>query len=334
MDCFDVCECCGVGFYHHKDNSKKFKYCSKRCVGLATGGIYAAKRKKEWERESAKQTKLAILKYFNDRIEKKENSCWIWTGSKKDSGGIAIFRGKKYVASRMSWLLYRADELPKGCLMHLCKNNLCVNPEHLIFGATKVKSVCLNCGETYKVFHYYAKKSKFCSLRCRSSYGGKLVHQLIRDKWILGGEDGYKKALKIKLLENIDRKESGCWEWKKRKNWGGYGRLSFRGKQLIASRASWMAYNGNIELGKNVLHKYDNPLCVNPEHLFLGSHLDNARDKIKKNRGHKNSLTVEKVSMIKKLIQRGIPMSRLATDYGVCVGTIKCIKYGKTWKDV
>lgn len=80
----------------------------------------------------------------------------------------------------------------------------------------------------------------------------------------------------------VDR--SGCWEWTSFTDRHGYGRFTFEKRLLLAHRASWMFHNGSIPAGLCVLHRCDNPLCVKPEHLFLGTIADNNRDAMQKGR--------------------------------------------------
>jgi HNH endonuclease len=76
-----------------------------------------------------------------------------------------------------------------------------------------------------------------------------------------------------------------CWPWTGWKR-GGYGRLRVEGrKQVSAHRFVWETVHGTIPDGLGVLHRCDNPCCCNPKHLFLGTPLDNARDRDAKGRG-------------------------------------------------
>lgn len=77
---------------------------------------------------------------------------------------------------------------------------------------------------------------------------------------------------------------TGCWNWVGSKTIEGYGNFSTRRKQYKAHRFSWEIKFGKIPIGKLVCHSCDNPSCVNPEHLWLGTDKDNALDKVKKNR--------------------------------------------------
>lgn len=79
--------------------------------------------------------------------------------------------------------------------------------------------------------------------------------------------------------------EDECWLWLASKTAdGGYGRLTFQARSYTAHRFCWEAHNGPIEPGQHVLHRCDQPDCVNPAHLFLGTHAQNMRDKVEKGR--------------------------------------------------
>jgi hypothetical protein len=78
---------------------------------------------------------------------------------------------------------------------------------------------------------------------------------------------------------------SGCWLWDGNTYHAfGYGIVSYKGKQHTTSRLAWMAYRGPIPDEMHVLHKCDNPACLNPDHLFLGTHRDNVADMNRKGR--------------------------------------------------
>lgn len=81
----------------------------------------------------------------------------------------------------------------------------------------------------------------------------------------------------------IKAEHSGyCWEWKASKNIGGYGVYKIGRKMIIASRVAYQIVHGKIGENIHVLHKCDNPGCVNPDHLFAGTHQDNMDDMVKK----------------------------------------------------
>lgn len=134
---------------------------------------------------------------------------------------------------------------------------------------------------------------------------------------------------------------SGCWLWLSTLTSDGYGRIIDDRKrsrrQILAHRISWELHRGLIPELANVLHTCDNPGCVNPEHLFLGSHSDNMRDSVKK--GRKNNLKGEKhgnaklteaqALEIKHSSDRGVD---LAARFGVAATLISKIRSGENWK--
>lgn len=136
-----------------------------------------------------------------------------------------------------------------------------------------------------------------------------------------------------------------CLEWQgyslKRK-WSGYGIITMNRKQYRTHRFAWIIKNGFIPDKLCVLHKCDNQKCVNPEHLFLGTLVDNNLDRDKKNRnvavyGDKNGnskLTVEAVKMIKAYIKDDYSYAWIAKQFGVRWQNIQAIAKGRTWKNV
>lgn len=86
-----------------------------------------------------------------------------------------------------------------------------------------------------------------------------------------------QKAL-LKMTSKVEVSPSGCWIYTGYKNESGYGRFRANGKKVLAHRFSYQMKVGSIPNGMLVLHKCDNPACVNPEHLYLGKDKDNAGD--------------------------------------------------------
>jgi len=84
-------------------------------------------------------------------------------------------------------------------------------------------------------------------------------------------------------------KSGDCWEWTGYRERYGYGRVSMvaigMSNKVLAHRAAWILTHGEIPSGMNICHTCDNPICVNPSHLFLGTHQDNMRDRDSKGRG-------------------------------------------------
>ena len=146
----------------------------------------------------------------------------------------------------------------------------------------------------------------------------------------------------------IKTKSDDCWEWTAYKNKKGYGQLGLgsRGEgTILAHRASYLIHNKSLCTNLMVLHKCDNPSCVNPEHLYQGTASDNTKDMIKRNRsvfggynpasGEKNSnskLTGNQIKNIRKEI-RHMSCRQLGKKYGVAHSTIARIIRGETWNN-
>jgi hypothetical protein len=137
---------------------------------------------------------------------------------------------------------------------------------------------------------------------------------------------------------------SGCFIWTAAVTPDGYGLLAKERSHLsggsamfLAHRASWELHRGPIIDGLHVLHNCDNPYCVNPDHLFLGTHSDNMKDSVAK--GRKNNakgvahggakLTEEQALEIKYSKESG---AALAKRFGVWPTLIHKIRHGKAWK--
>lgn len=139
------------------------------------------------------------------------------------------------------------------------------------------------------------------------------------------------------LLDDDDK----CWEYIGPITSGGYGKITNKGKGFPAHRFSWMIRYGKIPNGLCVLHKCDNPPCVNPKHLFLGTYKDNAQDKIKKHRcnfkGTNNGrakLDWNKVNKIRELwITGNYTKVGLGKLFGVSDTTIGMIIKNQIWGD-
>jgi len=90
--------------------------------------------------------------------------------------------------------------------------------------------------------------------------------------------------MKDYIKERVSVELNGCWVWIRSKNSDGYGNANYEGKQWLAHRLSYTAFNGAIPDGMVVMHTCDRPECVSPHHLKLGSLSDNVQDMIAKGR--------------------------------------------------
>jgi len=135
--------------------------------------------------------------------------------------------------------------------------------------------------------------------------------------------------------------ETGCMNWIGATQ-KGYGAMRTGGQTVRAHRFAWVRANGSIPDGMHVLHKCDNPLCCNADHLFLGTHIDNMRDAVAKGRAAGGSLPGEanpncmlkEAQVVSILSRKGKPSSSLAREFGVSNSTVKAIRAGRLWSYV
>lgn len=156
-------------------------------------------------------------------------------------------------------------------------------------------------------------------------------------------ENGKREWLKRKLLESISKVDSGCWEWQRGKS-NGYGYVKIPGQQNVGAHIlSYRLFVGGIPDGQWVLHRCDNPPCINPDHLFLGTCQDNIDDMRSKGRNYRPigelnkfaKLTWAKVAEIRKAYRTGAANQKiLAERYGVAASMISCVVNYVTWTDI
>ena len=133
-------------------------------------------------------------------------------------------------------------------------------------------------------------------------------------------------------------KGSYCWEWTAAKDEDGYGFFWWKNKQVRAHRFSAEHFGGLSVGGIQVLHTCDNPSCVNPKHLFVGTNADNMRDKNEKGRQvrgegcHKAILKEKDVFAIRRSLSQGVSRKVLRVKYGVSKSTILWVANGWSWK--
>lgn len=186
-----------------------------------------------------------------------------------------------------------------------------------------------NCDVCNKL--YECCTSRTCSFDCRGTYAAKEQWKVTHAKWRQETPDETKELMRESFEKFFDKAE-GCWLWKGgKKNKMPYGCFVFRHRNWIAHRASYYLYKGELPPKALVLHSCDNASCVNPDHLRLGTHIDNQRDKIIRGRGKVEKLTIDQVKEIKALIATGKACLQISKLYGVSNVNILNIKHGKIW---
>lgn len=155
------------------------------------------------------------------------------------------------------------------------------------------------------------------------------------------------------LMDRLDKHSmpepnSGCQIWLSRsRNPYGHGQMGVNGKTIMAHRVAWICAHGHIPAGMLVLHRCDTPGCINPNHLFLGTHQDNEDDKVRKGRqargeklahprasGEKNGNSKLTANEVRAIRAMNAPQRRIAEQFGVTQAIISKIKRNEVWINV
>ena len=189
--------------------------------------------------------------------------------------------------------------------------------------ATATK-ICNHCGKSYVLSNSPAniKKSKFC---CKACFAESLKQTKSFTEFMVG-----------RISERSSTKDNGCIEYTGPK--AVYGHIEYKRKTYLAHRISWELHNGEIPKGMCICHVCDNPLCINPNHLFLGTYLDNVRDMITKGRAKHGQRKTPKVTPliaheIRALHKLGIPHKIIAEKFNISRPMVSMVANNKRVQD-
>lgn len=182
--------------------------------------------------------------------------------------------------------------------------------------------ICPTCGIEFTRSH---DRSIRCSYKCSASFRFQKTAERF---W--------------KLVDKADC----CWKWKSSLNNKGYGQFGcvYRGKwrTVLAHRYSWELNRGPISKGGLILHRCDNPSCVNPAHLFIGTQAENLADMVQKGRAYKGGATRgeqngnHKIRACDAIQIRDAPgtLHEVALQFGISPSQILRIRQLKSWAHV
>jgi hypothetical protein len=140
--------------------------------------------------------------------------------------------------------------------------------------------------------------------------------------------------------------ETGCWNWTGYLDPEGYGRVNWTDRSdVLVHRWAWRLWRGGL-YGLHVLHRCDNRACFNPDHLYLGTQAENARDAIERGemtppdwrarrntaRGERHGFAKLTEAQARAILTDPRPAARVAPEYGVCAETIRRIRAGAAWR--
>lgn len=137
--------------------------------------------------------------------------------------------------------------------------------------------------------------------------------------------------------------DSGCLVWQGSRHRQGYGQFRYLGERWLSHRVAWQLHHGDIPKGMCVLHKCDNPPCVNIDHLFIGTARDNARDRDAKGRHHnpageahyRAGITEKEVIRMRALYESGeCTQKDLCEEFGITCPHVWLVVNRKSWRHI
>lgn len=296
----------------------------------------------------------------------KTDTCWLWKGWRQHGYGKIEYSGKTHQVHRLSYALHIAPIEAKVKVRQTCGIKNCINPAHLELEKTlekdkkrlweKVdilspaqcwvwKAAVNNYG--HPIFDHKPARRLVYEWERSSIPAGMMVlnscdNALCVNPSHLSLAESARGSTVERFWRRVKRTNT-CWLWTGSILPNGYGKISIKHRDVLAHRYSYELLKGKIPDGHLCLHKCDVRNCVNPEHLFTGTHLDNMEDRNRKKRqakghqmgAHSAKLSDEQVKEIRSQYSPGNTSQRqLAEEYGLNQSQISRILTRKRYKHV
>jgi len=173
-----------------------------------------------------------------------------------------------------------------------------------------IEKTCLSCSTVFRVLPYRAETAKYCSRRCRAANAASWTSRPLLDRF----------------WDKVERRDcSDCWPWTGATTFGGYGVIGLGRRRLLrAHRVSYEAHYGPIPDGAVVRHTCDNPSCVNPSHLLIGTQKDNMADKIERGRASRRKKLSDRA--VQEIRASSDTVRRIANKYDISAGYVSMLK--------
>lgn len=198
------------------------------------------------------------------------------------------------------------------------------------YGMRKIPFVTLKCEQCDKPFETPVRRmrvARFCGKECFYKHGSGVKARSIDEK----------RELFSTMHKPWQNGLWRCWQWNGTTDDNGYGIFTRTNGSRLAHRASWFFEHGELREEDFVLHECDNPSCVNPAHLFLGTQSDNIADMVSKCRhqvGEQRPAAKLKESGVREIRAMDGPHQKIADLFGVTRTVVTNIKNRKAWKHV